>query len=67
MYQLASLLTPDGIIRYRNIVGKEFNIQEDDNLYWHLKIEFLDRKYTKYDATQMQSLDFRSYIQDIEK
>ena len=67
MYQLASLLTPDGIIRYRNIDGKEFNIQEDDNLYWHLKIEFLDRKYTKYDATQMRSLDFSSYIQDIEK
>ena len=67
IYQLASLLTPDGIIRYRKIIGNEFNAQEDDNLYWHLKIELLDRKYTTYDATQMRSLDFSSYIKDIEK
>lgn len=67
IYQLASLLTPDCIIRYRKIMGNEFNIQEDDDLFWHLKIELLDRKYSNYDATQMRCLDFSSYIKDIEK
>ena len=39
IYQLASLFTLDGIIRYRKIVGDEFDIPENDD-YWHIPIKY---------------------------
>lgn len=62
IYQLASLLTPDGIVRYRKILGNEYDIHEDENSYWHLKIEIFDRKYTTF---QMTNLNFNYYINDL--
>lgn len=48
LYQFLSLLTPEGIVRYRKKMRahKTFNIQEDENLYFHTLIDqpIRDRK-----------------------
>lgn len=48
LYQFLSLLTPEGIVRYRKKMraNKTFNIQEDENLYFHTLIDqpIRDRK-----------------------
>ena len=41
IYQLASLLTPDGIVRYRGIVQSEYSIPETGQ-YWHIKEGFFE-------------------------
>lgn len=40
LYQLASLFTPDGIVRYRSKMKGQYNITENDD-FWHNKEGFL--------------------------
>ena len=57
MYQLASLFTPDGIIRYRNIIKNEYNIPEEDN-YWHNNEGFISMEL----YSMKNTLNVHSYI-----
>ena len=46
LYQLASILTPDGIVRYRNKMKKtqpEYDIQNDSYQYWHNDAYFVEQ------------------------
>ena len=51
IYQLASLLTPDGIVRYRGIVQGEYSIPETGQ-YWHIKEGFFESELFSAQNTQ---------------
>lgn len=75
IYQLASLFTLDGIVRYRKKMGQkypEFNVVEDKSQYWHSDWFFVEtwriKKFENIDSYIENELDdYLNILQNFEQ